>query len=118
MSPSTNGVAVTTTPLSVHSPCRRRRMVEDVGSGLEATNRCANALARTLVANGDVDVAVVALCAPGAHRSIWRRWEEARARLAEVGIELADLPAETVSSEHQPGGSLVGRYLPEPPLEG
>lgn len=76
------------------------------------------ALGRTLVITGDVDDAVVALCAPRAHRSIWRRWEEAKARLAGVGIALADLPAETVVAEHQPGGSLAGRYLLDAALEG
>lgn len=75
------------------------------------------ALARALVSNGDVDAAVVALCAPRAHRAIWRRWSEAKAHLAGLGIALADLPAETVAAEHQPGGSLAGRYLLEPALE-
>ena len=72
------------------------------------------ALGRTLVINGDVDDVVVALCAPRAHRSIWRRWEEAKARLAGAGIPLADLPAETVAAEHAPNGSLAERYLLDP----
>lgn len=72
------------------------------------------ALGRALVSNGDADDVVVALCAPRAHRAIWRRWEEAKARLAGVGIALADLPAETVVVEHPPGGTLDGRYLLDP----
>ena len=71
------------------------------------------ALARTMVSHGEVDDAVVALCAPRAHPAIWRRWEEAKAHLAGVGIVLADLPAETVASAHPPGGSLTERYLLE-----
>ena len=71
------------------------------------------ALGRALLSNGDVDDVVVALCAPRAHRAIWRRWEEAKAHLAGVGIALADLPAETVASAHPPGGSLTERYLLE-----
>lgn len=71
------------------------------------------ALARTLVSKGEVDDAVVALCAPRAHRAIWRQWEEAKAHLAGIGIALADLPADTVASEHQPGSSLAERYLLE-----
>ncbi len=71
------------------------------------------ALARRLVGRGDFDEAVVALCAPHAHRAIWRRWAEAKAHLAGVGIALVDLPAEIVASHHQPGGSLAGRYLLE-----
>jgi hypothetical protein len=71
------------------------------------------ALARTMIGNGEVDDAVVALCAPRAHRAIWRRWEEAKAHLAGVGIMLADLAAEAVASAHPPGGSLTERYLLE-----
>ena len=74
------------------------------------------ALARTLVSN-DVDDAVVALCAPLAHRAIWRRWAEAKEHLAGAGLALVDLPAETVAGEHQPGGSLHQRYLLEPAPE-
>jgi hypothetical protein len=71
------------------------------------------ALARTLVGRGDVDDAVFALCAPRAHRAIWRRWAEAKARLAGAGITMSDVPAEVVVSQHAPGGALPERYLPE-----
>lgn len=54
------------------------------------------ALARTLVNDGDVDSAVLALCAQRGHRAIWRRWNEAKAQLAGVDVALADLPAEAV----------------------
>lgn len=69
------------------------------------------ALARTLVGDGAVDEVVVALCAPLAHKAIWRRWSEAKSHLAGAGVALADLPAEVVVSAHPPGGSLAQRYL-------
>ena len=72
------------------------------------------ALARTLVSSGEIDSAVVALCAPRAHCAIWRRWAEAKAHLSGTGIALTDLPAEVVVSAHQPGGSLAERYMLEP----
>jgi hypothetical protein len=58
-----------------------------------------------------VDEAVVALCAPRAHRAIWRRWEEAKAHLAATGTALADLPAEVVVGAHASGEALAKRYL-------
>jgi hypothetical protein len=71
------------------------------------------ALARTLVSRGDVDDAVVALCAPQAHRAIWRRWAEAKAHLAGAGIALADIAAEVVASAQASGAALGARYLLE-----
>lgn len=69
------------------------------------------ALARTLVNEGTVDEAVVALCAPRGHRSIWRRWTEAKALLATAGIGLADLPAEVVANARASSAGLAERYL-------
>lgn len=69
------------------------------------------ALARTLVSRGDVSDAVVALCAPRAHHVMWRRWAEAKAHLAGVGIAMADLPAERVLVAHPSGSALADRYL-------
>jgi hypothetical protein len=73
------------------------------------------ALARALVNKGEVHEAVVALCAPQAHRAIWRQWAEAKLHLAGTGIALADLPAEVVVSAHRPGGELTQRYLLDRP---
>ncbi len=75
------------------------------------------ALARVLISRGDVEHAALALCAPRAHRAIWRRWAEAKAHLAGTGIVLSDLPAEVVVGAHQDGRSLAARYLLEPTLE-
>ena len=70
------------------------------------------ALARTLVNRGDVDDAVVALCAPKAHRAIWRRWDEAKSHLWATGTALADLPAEVVAgAQAPPATALAERYL-------
>ena len=69
------------------------------------------ALARTMVSGGDVDDAVVALCAPRVHRAIWRRWAEAKAHLAATGIALVDLPAEVVVRLGASGSALADRYL-------
>jgi heterodisulfide reductase subunit A-like polyferredoxin len=71
------------------------------------------ALARTLVSRGDVDDTVVALCAPQAHRAIWRRWAEAKAHLAGAGIALADIAAEAVASAQASSAALGARYLLE-----
>jgi hypothetical protein len=72
------------------------------------------ALARTLVERGEVDGATVALCAPRGHASIWRRWSEAKTRLAVSHVVLADLAAEAVVAHHANGGSISARYLLEP----
>jgi hypothetical protein len=75
------------------------------------------ALARTLVSRGDVDDAVVALCAPRGHRAIWRRWDEAKAHLAAAALALVDMPAEAVVSAHAFGAALAERYLLDPSAE-
>jgi hypothetical protein len=75
------------------------------------------ALARTLVQRGDVHGATVALCAPGAHDAIWRRWAEAKSHLAVSGVALADLPAEEVVRHHQHDSAMRDRYLLDRPLE-
>lgn len=71
------------------------------------------ALARTLVNRGEVDGAVVALCAPKAHHAIWRRWAEAKAHLGGAGVELVDLPADMVVSAQASGAAIAPRYLLE-----
>lgn len=68
-------------------------------------------LARILISRGEVDDAVVALCAPTAHRAIWRRWSEAKAHLDGTGITLSDLPAEVIVGAHEDGRTLAERYL-------
>lgn len=76
------------------------------------------ALARSLVARGVADRAVVALCAPGEHHSIWRRWAEAKSHLTVADVELVDLTAETVVSNHANRKSVSERYLLNPTLVG
>jgi hypothetical protein len=71
------------------------------------------ALARMLMNRGDVDVAVVALCAPTAHQAIWRRWAEAKAHLAGAGVALVDLPADVVVRAQVSGAAIADRYLLE-----
>ena len=54
------------------------------------------ALASALVADGDADEVVVALCAPRGHDAMWRQWRQATALLAE---RLEDLdPADVVAA--------------------
>lgn len=69
------------------------------------------ALARSLVSQGSADSAVVALCAPRGHRALWRRWAEAKARLAVPGVTLVDLPAEAVVYHHANPVQIAQRYL-------
>ncbi|MDQ3177738.1 MAG: hypothetical protein M3Q72_09365 [Actinomycetota bacterium] len=75
------------------------------------------ALGRSLIERGAADEVVVALCAPNGHRAVWRRWAEAKQRLAVVGVTLVELPAETVVQHHASPSPLAARYLldlPEP----
>lgn len=69
------------------------------------------ALARSLLSEGSAGSAVVALCAPKGHQAIWRRWAEAKARLAVPGVQLIDLPAEAVLQHHANPAQLAQRYL-------
>lgn len=69
------------------------------------------ALARSLVLQGASDSAVVALCAPSGHRAIWRRWIEAKERLAVSGVSLVELPAEAVVQHHANPIPIAKRYL-------
>ncbi len=71
------------------------------------------ALARALSEEGQPPP-VVALCAPVANRTIWRRWSEAKAALGSVqGVRLADLPADAAcrSLPAQYGQEIAERYL-------
>lgn len=69
------------------------------------------ALAAMLVANGIVDDATTALCAPRAHRAIWRRWSEAKALLRGSGISMVDLAADDVAHLNPRREVLVAKYL-------
>lgn len=69
------------------------------------------ALARSLVARGGADRAVVALCAPTSHRAIWRRWAETITRLGVAGVAFADLPADLVVQHHPNPTAMAQRYL-------
>jgi hypothetical protein len=72
------------------------------------------ALAHLLVAKGELDGAVYALCAPSAHPTIWRRYQEFRSVFPDTGrVWTAHLPAELVARQHDDGGAaFVRRYAP------
>lgn len=78
------------------------------------------ALAKAAVAHGMADEAAVALCAPWAHRAIWRRWAEAKAALRWTGLALLDLPADAVAGVRhaEQGTEIAARYRlgPNDPL--
>jgi hypothetical protein len=71
------------------------------------------ALARSLVTRGMAERAVVALCAPAAHRAIWRRWAEATSLLQLDHVSFRELPAHVVAARHANHDSVSGRYLLE-----
>ena len=72
------------------------------------------ALAGLLVAEGQFDRAVYAVCAPRGHQTIWRRFQEFRDVFPDNDIVwTACLPAEIVTHFHGDGGSaFVDRYGP------
>lgn len=73
------------------------------------------ALASALVADGDADEVVVALCAPRGHQAMWRQWRRATSVLAE---RLVDLDPADVAAALQPAAQafLCDRYgiVPSP----
>jgi hypothetical protein len=69
------------------------------------------AVAASLVSRGIADRAIVALCAPSAHTSIWRRWSAATARLKVIGVAFVDLPAHLVLRHHPNASAMADRYL-------
>lgn len=69
------------------------------------------ALARSLVSRGQADSAVVALCAPSGHHSIWRRWHDATSRLEVQDVAFADLRADAVLHHHPNADVMRQRYL-------
>ncbi len=72
------------------------------------------ALARSLVQRGWAERAVVALCAPKAHRSIWRRWAEVKSLLQVPDVTLHELPADDVVRYQANRHILTERYLLDP----
>ena len=72
------------------------------------------ALAHLLVAEGELDRAVYALCAPTAHPTIWRRYQEFQAVFpGNDQVWTAQLPAEVVMRHQNDGGAaFVERYGP------
>jgi hypothetical protein len=71
------------------------------------------ALANVLAEGGEA--VVYALCAPGRHSTIWRRWGEARAVFAgHKAVTLGDLPAETLLPLHPEADALRKRYQLQP----
>jgi hypothetical protein len=75
------------------------------------------ALAAALIADNEVQQAVVALCAPAGYTAMWRRWAEAKHALNGVtGVGLQNLTAETVLeiAGHPEADIVRGRYLLAP----
>lgn len=72
------------------------------------------ALAGLLVAEGEFDRVVYALCAPKRHPTIWRRFDEFRELFADNdNVWIRPLPAEDVAHQHPDGGaSFIDRYRP------
>jgi hypothetical protein len=72
------------------------------------------ALAQMLVAEGEADEIVFALCAPDQHDAIWRRFAEFRAVFCDTeDVTIRELRAETVARQHPDGGTAFTlRYLP------
>ena len=79
------------------------------------------ALAKALVARGEVASASMMLMAPDDHTAIWEQWHRHVALLSAVDdISFADLPASHVAALHEPtqARTLSERYLlPLDPLE-
>lgn len=72
------------------------------------------ALAQMLVAEGEADEIVFALCAPVQHEAMWRRFAEFRAVFCDTeDVTIRELRAETVARQHPDGGTAFTlRYLP------
>jgi hypothetical protein len=72
------------------------------------------ALANLLVAEGKYDKVVYALCAPTAHATIWRRYEEFRSVFPDTTqVQTGYLPAELVARQHTDRGrAFIGRFAP------
>lgn len=72
------------------------------------------ALAGLMVAEGEFERVVYALCAPEQHPTIWRRFEEFREVFpATEALATGCLPAELVARQHPDGGAaFVARYAP------
>jgi len=71
------------------------------------------ALGRAYITSNETNAIVHALVAPGANRTIWRRWVEAKAALVGIpGVRLVDLPAENLLVLHdgQRASELAHRY--------
>ena len=69
------------------------------------------ALAASLIAAGETDLATFVLCAHDHHKVMWRRWRDVREVLAGV-VSFAELPASQVLAEQDPRSAveLAGRY--------
>ena len=69
------------------------------------------ALAASLIAAGETDLATFVLCAHDYHSVMWRRWRDAQAALSGV-VSFAELPASQVLAEHDPraAAELAWRY--------
>lgn len=69
------------------------------------------ALARSIVSRGQANRAVVALCAPAGHHSIWRRWHEATSNLNVQDVAFVDLSADALLEHHPNADAIAMRYL-------
>ncbi|KRF24781.1 hypothetical protein [Phycicoccus sp. Soil803] len=71
------------------------------------------ALAHMLVAEGEADEIVFALCAPVQHEAMWRRFAEFRAVFSDTkSVTIRELRAETVARQHPDGGTaFAGKYI-------
>jgi hypothetical protein len=72
------------------------------------------ALASLMVAVGEFDRVVYAVCAPERHPTIWRRFEEFREVFPDTDtVWTGSMPAELVARQHPDGGAaFVNRYAP------
>ena len=72
------------------------------------------ALAHLLVAEGDVDEVVFALCAPTGHAAMWRRFKEFQSLFSDTdAVSIRALPAEVVARAHSDAGTAFShRYTP------
>jgi hypothetical protein len=69
------------------------------------------ALAHLLLATGETDRVVFALCAPAQHPTIWRRFAETRAAFPDTpNRTLVALTAEQVAMMHPDGGTALAAH--------